>query len=232
MVGVFIGIQVANWNEARVASHKSEKYTARLLGELRAEAWIYQYFVAYHEDVLESAERAQQAFIDDTDQMNEEFLIDAYRASQYTWWNRRRTAFDELIATGGLDLIKDDGLRATALEVYTSPLRQDIEERGKQSPYREAFRMTVPTDVHRAILNACGDKVISVGDYDALVEPLRYECSLDLPPTEIDAAAAALRTNPALAPALRLKIATLETQLADLKENNEVTEFFDSFRKD
>lgn len=232
VLGVFIGIQVANWNEARATFSKSEMFTKRLMDDLREEAWIYQYFIAYHEDVLKSAERAQGGLAGDSDQTNEDLLINAYRASQYTWWNRRRSAFDELIATGDLSLIKDDNLRSTALAVYASPLRLDIEAAGKQSHYRESFRMTIPTDIHRAIMNACGDTEVKVGDYEILSSVLSYDCALDLPPAEIDAAAQALRENAALAPALRLRIATLETQLADLHENNEVTAFFETFRKD
>jgi len=45
----------------------------------------------------------------------------------------------------------------------------------------------------------------------------------DTPQKNIDAAARLLRNNADLAPALRLRIATLESQLSDLKENNQVT---------
>jgi hypothetical protein len=38
VVGVFIGIQVANWNEDRVPRAKSAVFTARLEADLRQEA--------------------------------------------------------------------------------------------------------------------------------------------------------------------------------------------------
>ena len=227
VIGVFAGIQVSNWNENRAASSNAEIYTDRLLGDLREEAWIHRYHIAYYEDVLQAAERAMQGFEDEAGLTDEEFLINAYRASQYTWWNPRRATFDELVATGGLGLVKDARLRTTALAVYASPLRQEIEQRGRGSRYRETFRMTIPTDVHRAIAQQCGDQAIPVGDLDLLGSVLSYECSLGLPTETVVSAARILRGNPELAPALRLRIATIETQLSDLRENNHVTAFFD-----
>lgn len=232
VVGVFIGLQVANWNAARLTADKAQNFEARLLSELSDEAWIYHYFVSYQEDVLRGAELAQKALERETELTREQLLINAYRASQYTWWIQRRGTFDEMIATGGLGLIKDDKLRQTAIAVYASPLRRQIEQSGENSPYRKVFRRTIPTYVHRALGEACGDLEIPLGEYDRLPQVLSYSCELDLPADEIEAAAQALMTNPEFAPTLRLRLATLETELADLRENSEVTRFFDSLRKD
>ena len=232
VIGVFIGIQVANWNAARLTSMKEKGFTERLLNELSDEAWIYHYFVSYQEDVLRAAELAQKALEPETNLTREQLLINSYRASQYTWWIQRRGTFDEMIATGNLGLIEKDALRQTALAVYSSPLRKQIEQNGESSPYREMFRRTVPTDVHRALGKACGDMEIPLGEYDRLPDVLSYECKLDLSAEKIEATAQALIANPEFAPTLRLRLATLETELADLKENNEVTRFFEGLRKD
>ena len=39
VVGVFIGIQVANLNEARIDNQQSARFTERLIADLRVEAW-------------------------------------------------------------------------------------------------------------------------------------------------------------------------------------------------
>jgi hypothetical protein len=225
--GVFIAIQVLHWNDARVARAKADAMTEQLLADLRQEAWIYDYIIAYQEDVLTNADIALRGFLGDADISNEELFISAYRASQYTWWNQRRAAFDDLVSTGGIDLIKDARIRKLARSVYDSRLLRDVELRGARSPYRQAYRMAIATDLHRAVSDACGDGDSKMGDYATLDGLLTYECALDLPQSEIDVAALALKENAALAPALRLRIATLETQLADLKESREIRELFE-----
>jgi len=37
-----------------------------------------------------------------------------------------------------------------------------------QSRYREAFRMTLPNDVQRALGSNCGDRFVRAGDYEGL----------------------------------------------------------------
>ena len=56
--GVFLGIQASNWNGAREAKEKTAIFTARLAEDLRAEAWRYQFLLAYYQDVRDAAEAA------------------------------------------------------------------------------------------------------------------------------------------------------------------------------
>ena len=228
VAAVFGGLQLSSWNDARIASAKAEQMTERLLADLRQEAWIYDYIIAYQKDVLASADLALRGFKGDEAVSNDAFLISAYRASQYTWWNRRRAGFDDLVSSGAIDLIADAQLRKVARSVYGSPLLRDVELSGAGSPYRAEFRMTIPTDLHRALGDVCGDGDSTVGDYATLSQVLNYPCALDLQPAQIDEAVLALKENAALVPALRLRIATLETQLADLTETREIKELFEA----
>ncbi len=232
VLGVLIAIQIANWNESRLASREAEDLVSRLMDDLADEAWIHHYFVSYHEDVLSAAESTQDVVQSASAMRPETFLINAYRASQFTWWNPRRTAFDELVFKGLFEQIEDEDLRRQALKVYASPLHRDIVQAGRTSPYRVLFRRIVPTHVHEALSEACGDLTIPFGEYEQLPNVLSYDCDLELPPNEIDAAVQALITDPEFAPALRLRIANLKTELADLKEDNEVTQLFGRIRAD
>jgi hypothetical protein len=58
VVGVFIGMQVSNWNAEREANHKGAVFSERLKADLREEAWYYQLQIQYNRDVLANAERA------------------------------------------------------------------------------------------------------------------------------------------------------------------------------
>ena len=89
-----------------------------------------------------------------------------------------------------------------------------------QSRYREAFRMTLPNDVQRALGSKCGDRFVRAGDYEGLSELIDYPCRTGLPTDVIDHAVKSLRANETLIPLLRLRIADLETRLVDLTGNN------------
>jgi hypothetical protein len=89
-----------------------------------------------------------------------------------------------------------------------------------QSRYREAFRMTLPNDVQRALSRNCGDRFVRAGDYKGLGDLIDYRCRTGLPADVIDEAVKMLRANAALVPLLRLRIADLETRLFDLTGNN------------
>ena len=39
VVGVFLGIQAANWNQARVTQQRAAEFTERLRADLLGEAW-------------------------------------------------------------------------------------------------------------------------------------------------------------------------------------------------
>ncbi|HSE13242.1 MAG TPA: DUF6090 family protein [Rudaea sp.] len=220
VLGVFIGIQVSNWNEDRENDRKAAVFTERLKADLREEDWRYQLMITYNRQVLENAERAVDA-LDGTAPLPEEaLLVSAYRATQYKQGLRRRTTYDELISTGAIGLIRDQSLRDTAMRNYNSATIDSLINDGIHSRYREAFRMALPTQVQRALAKNCGDRLISPGDYAGLPDLLDYPCRTGLPDKTIRDSAATLRGNPALVPALRLRIADLETRLADLSVNN------------
>ena len=97
VVGVFLGIQVANWNAERETKQKAEVFTQRLKADLREEAFGYQYLIEYNRDVLAAAEKTVNALTGKVLLSNEQLLINAYRATQYKQPQRFRASYDELI---------------------------------------------------------------------------------------------------------------------------------------
>ena len=247
VIGIFIGLQVDDWNEARLNDARSRLFTERLIADLREEAYIHAYMLAYNEDVLQSAEAALRtltAHTDantdadtdadpdadpdaDTDANNEAFLINAFRASQFTWWPRSQSTLEELISTGQLGLIRDDQLRSVALAIYRSPILPNIEREGSESPYRKMFRSLIPMDVHRSIVAHCGDISVELGDYEALGTIMSFECDPGLSRSEMEQAAAALKAEPELVSALRLRVATLDSQLRQLRRGDDIADLKD-----
>ena len=220
VVGVFIGMQASNWNQQRNADQQSAIFTARLKADLRGEDWTYQFLIVYNREVLANANRAVDALEGKTALSDEALLVSAYRATQYRTRNRRGSTYDELLSTGTIGLIHDPLLRDTAIRLYNITTFDNMTREGSQSRYREAFRMSLPNDVQRALGRNCGDHVIRPGDYAAMRGNLDYPCRTGLSALQIAASAKALRSNPDIVPFLRLRIADIETRMFDLTGNN------------
>ncbi len=220
MVGVFIGMQASNWNSERETRQKSAVFTERLKADLKVEAWGYLYLIEYNKDVLANARRALDALTDDHPLSDEQFVIAAYRATQYESQDRRRATYDELVSTGTIGLITNDKLRETAIGIYSSPLIEQTMDESKQSEYRLIFRKTLSAQVQQELLDKCGDHIVAPLDYVGIVHSLDYPCTLDLPAEKIHAAAQALRTRDGLQSTLRLRFADVQTALTNLQQYN------------
>ena len=220
VAGVFLGIQVSNWNAERETRLKSAIFSARLMADLRIEAWAYQYLIEYEKDVQANARRALDGFDGTQPLSDEQLVIAAYRATQYESQDRHRATYDELVSTGTIGLITDRKMRETAMMVYATTLIDQTLEEGKQSEYRLIFRRTLPAQVQQALLEKCGDKFITPLDYAGIVHSLDYPCKLGLPEDTVRAAAQSLRTREDLVPALRLRFADIGTVLANLMDSN------------
>jgi hypothetical protein len=220
VLGVFLGIQAANWNEARLTREKSGVFTARLKDDLRLEGWRYRFLLAYYSDVRDATEAAADALSGKAPLSNRDFLVNAYRATQYKQGANRRATYDELISTGNIGLIEDRRLLALAVRAYSLSTIDNMVREGVDSPYRALFRMSLANDTQRALGKQCGDRYIQPGDYRDFDHVIDYPCDPGLSPAEIDAAADALRADPQTLRYLRLRVADIETRLADLTGNN------------
>jgi hypothetical protein len=220
VLGVFLGIQVSNWNAERENRQKAGVFTARLKDDLRAEAWRYQFLLAYYRDVRDATEATADALSGKAPLSNEDFLVKAYRATQYKQGATRRATYDELISTGNIGLIEDRALLSLAVRAYSVSTVDNMVKEGIESPYRALFRMSIANDTQRALAKACGDRYIRPGDYQGFDQVIDYPCQPGLPAADIDAAADALRNDPQTLRYLRLRVADIDTRLADLTGNN------------
>lgn len=215
VVGVFIGIQVANWNEDRATQRKADVFTLQLRADLLEEAWAYERQIDYDTSVRDSARRAADALSGTVPLPDEALLINAYRATQYSESTRRRATYDELTSTGSISLITDRKLRVLAMSVYSARRLNDIGLQGERSEYRRLFRMRVPQAMQATLAEKCGDRVIRDPRYDNIALSLAHDCSTGLPAAELAESAAILRADPDMLPTLRLRLAEQESLLLD-----------------
>jgi hypothetical protein len=221
VLGVFIGIQVSNWNTARLEANQGAVFTERLKADLRVEAFNYDMLIDYLGDVQASVDTVLAALEGTAEISDEQFLIDAFRATQWQGGVRQRATYDELTSTGSIGLISDLSLRNTAVMVYSTSIIEAASRDGSNEPYRVVFRKIVPVATQVALGEKCGDRFYAIGDYAIIGQQLNYDCDTSLTPAQIARAVEVLRTQPDLIEILRLRAMNVRTQIVNLSYNNQ-----------
>lgn len=208
VVGVFLGTQANNWNEARIERSAAADYRREIIADLKTNEVDLASRKAYYQAVRSHALAALDVVESRAAQGGESFLIDAYQASQV--WSRplTRAAYDEMVGAGLSRSIGDKDMRARLTAYYTAIKQFDVTALGVTT-YRERSRRTMPYAVQEAIQRKCGDRVTTLPS-GAQTATLPDRCELGL-----DNDAVALATARLLAANLS---EDLIRQLADLDQ--------------
>jgi hypothetical protein len=217
IVGVFIGIQVANWNDAQRERVRAADYAQSLKLDLRAELEYSEGLIDYYRTTLSSGEIAYAGLTQAGGHSDEVVLIHAYRASQFNFYERRRSTFDEIVNAGMLNLITDSELREVAILIYATQVFDIVQEEGQNSRFRELFRMTVELSLQRHLGQQCGDRLVESRNGAAGLLSLDYACELTASATNVAAAVAALREDNDVIRALRLRNVQVAGRISDLE---------------
>lgn len=196
VVGVFIGIQVANWNDEQAATRRGDDYVARLLTDLRRDLYSGNNLIDYYTEVSQSTNRAID-LINDPESDPRVLVISAYRATEYAYTPRSTATWDEIVSAGEVGLLPrvvlDNGL-STYFASYD--LRRDALPFLRQSTYRKKVRGLIPHFVQMAIRKGCSDVRQGAG-FDNLIR-FRAECNLDTTEALVEDAALKLREDKTL----------------------------------
>ncbi len=82
VVGIFVGLEVSNWNEARRLAAQERSFLMQLREEVRNNLGVFELRVAYTADVIGAGERAL-AFLDsdgDCGSLCAELLVDFFHS--------------------------------------------------------------------------------------------------------------------------------------------------------
>src|SRR5262245_10885077 len=206
VVGVFIGIQVANWNAERLERNAAITYVERIRADLAAGLQTLQLEMRFNRAVQTHALDALRGFEKPLDELDEQFLIDAYHASRIKDRTIERSTFDQILSTGALNSVRNLEVWARIATFYQSVESTDqIVER--MPPYRQNLRRHMPWRVQAAMIERC-DNERFIDSRGFVVVKVRENCKLDLPAETVAAGVSAIRT-----PELKLD---LTYRLADL----------------
>ena len=197
VLGVFLGIQVSNWNQSLADERLGRAFAARLVADLEHDLASRRQLVAYYGVVLDSVERTDTLLADPKSDPRE-LVSAAYRASEINYNPSARTTWDEIVSSGDAGLLPRDAARRVA-EYYAFDSSRDVYAILTNSAYRHRVRNIIPLAVQKAIRTGCSD----VRDEMLFITGFMPGCRLDVAPETIAATAAALRADPVVRESLR-----------------------------
>ena len=211
IIGVFVGIQAANWNQARL----EQRATDRLLGELRPALHNFvNYFDTakpYYAITRRYADVAFRGWARDPAVSDEQFVIAAYQASQIYVLGLNGSSWTAIFGTDRLPNIEDEDIRHGLASLMT--LNYAAIEAALTTEYRGHVRQVIPEEVQDAIQATCGDTPVPNQPLNVQLPP---SCDLNLPDASFAPAAAALRSHPELIGELRWHRSSVGAFLADM----------------
>ncbi len=152
VVGVFIGIQVSNWNAARADDARARGYLERIAADVDADIAGYRNRIDFWNKVSAYGAKGL-AYADGARAATQwDILLAYFQASQVAEFWTTQTTYDELKSAGELGLIADLKLRERLAKYYTNAGNPALTERPK---YREHVRGTIPLDVQLYIWGSC-----------------------------------------------------------------------------
>jgi len=197
IVGVFVGIWVANWNQERLERNETRQMLLQLEPELaQLEAFSnsarHYYAVSGH-----YAEVALAGWHSDPKVSDADFVIAAYQASQVLGFNNNGASWALVFGANDLRNIPDPQAR----QVLTRLMTFDYSTIGLgavQSRYRDHVREVIPDSIQQQIRKTCGD-VIRAGGGTVV---LPATCSIPIDRALVASTAADLRQDKTLVPLL------------------------------
>ena len=211
VLGVFLGIQASNWNQARVDRAETQRLLMRIEPEIDQIIGYAANTRDYYATSRRFAETAFAAWNGDPRVSDNDFVIAAYQASQIHGLGQSQS-WAAVFGADQLRNVDDDRLRVPLARLMAFDV-ENLNSNSVRSRYREDVRMLIPDAVQQAIRKTCGDRLLP-GDMTELTLP--HVCPLKLDPATAKQVAADLREHPELARELRVHLATVDSYLNSL----------------
>src|SRR5512139_202451 len=210
VAGVFVGMQVANWNEQQADNRRAQAYTERLAIDLGKDLDSRRALTAYYAAVLESVERTN-ALLADSKADPQELVVHAYRASEINLSPQTRSTWDEIVASGDIGLLPRV-VESGVSDYYAADVVRLAFEAVSNSAYRHRVRTIIPLELQQALRRGCSD----VRDEAQQIVGFMPDCKLDIDPGMITATATALRADAGIQSELRYQYSEVFSARANI----------------
>lgn len=223
ILGVFLGIQVNNWNLDRLSQRDGQDYRERVLGDLESNRADLANRLTYYRDIKTFAAATLAALDEPGSDNPQAFLTSAYQASQITPRKMRRFTYDEALSTGKFIKIGGAATRERLANLYTGVEATEVTLQ-TVTPYREHIRSGMPPAAQEAVRTQCPEHLASVGN-GSVMTSLPPKCRITMNQEDAARYAIAVRAIPELRP-------DLVRLMADLDVKMTLTTFLDDRIKD
>jgi hypothetical protein len=213
VIGVFVGIQASNWNQARTDRAETRHLLMRIEPEIDQIISFAANTRDYYATTRRFAETAFAGWDGDPRVSDSDFVIAAYQASQIHGLGQSQS-WAAVFGADQLRNVDDDRLRIPLARLMAFDV-ENLNSTAVASRYREDVRMVIPDPVQQRIRKSCGDRLVR-GDTSELRLP--HDCPLQLDPSTANQVAAALRAHPELPHELRVHLATVDSYLNSLMQ--------------
>jgi hypothetical protein len=212
IIGVFIGMQVSNWNADRLEKHDIHTLLLQLRPELEARTRTSAINHDYYAITDRYAKVALAGWAGDSRVTDRDFSIAAYNASQIISGSLDGNAYSLLLGGEQIRKIDDPVLRSAVVRLLSYDY-SPVGLAAVRSAYRDDVRKLLPQAVQEKVRAECGDRVDGTGH--TMLAPT---CTMTLDPALAASAARALRTHPELAGELRQHLSLVATYLFNLDQ--------------
>jgi hypothetical protein len=232
VIGVFIGIQVSNWNQSLSQLHRSNAYLERLELDLQSDLGAINTRQKFYSDVLLFGDQAL-SYVEAQEQnrvASWPVILAFFQASQIFQYYPNDATYAEIKSVGELDLIENPDIRSNLARYYLTGTEQyDFAFRANPK-YRETIRGLTPSNVTKYIWDNChettGINEQTFLDCDSPINAVEIQRLLDIYVSRHDVVeelrfwVSTLQTSRKLFDTAKTGAQSLKTQIStELKEN-------------
>lgn len=213
VVGVFIGIQVANWNEERESQIAERAFIGSIRDDISQNIKNGEGFIDMLSGVRDHGRNSLESINSEASCSDDCWakLVDFFLATQWIDVRINYAMFEEIKRTG---LPRDLKLKATLARYYGST--EQVTIIAEQLPrYRELVRSTIPADVQIRMWTDC----IGIYGRQQIMIP---DCPAPISEAEARAVVDMLRANNEIESSLTYWISTVSVIMIGLTEQHEV----------
>ena len=202
VVGVFIGIQVSNWNQHKAEARLGRDYQGRILADLRADHATTKIQLDYYRIVLENVFETER-LLALAEPEPRALLIAAYRASELSKIPKNRATWEQIVSSGHVGLLPKRAFDSGLADYYKyNDAKNNSTDLLEVSPYRRTVRSIIPVRVQVLIREGCSDQT----DEIQVITGFVAECRLGVDDATLEEIAAQLYASPALKADLRYQL--------------------------
>jgi hypothetical protein len=222
VLGVFFGLQVNNWNDARIAEDETKSYYSRLIEDLKAEKASRIARIQYYNQTYQHGESALVALEQSEETLSTKFLIDIYQTTQEWNYAPQRTTYDEMLSANIANIIPDGSLRNRIANYYVNLSASGL-TMSAPMPFRDNLRYELLHSIQKVIRKQCGDQY-DFQNNNILLLSLPETCSASLDPLIVSKAIEKLSAYDELENGLAHHLNILESKLQSLKAHLQTTD--------